>query len=100
MDKNKKVYDEIARVAYDFFVKRGGIHGFAYEDWFEAERIVLGKHIKEIEQEADGIGAAKKKKAPGKTETKVAATSPKTIRKIAEKTSDAKTKKTSPKKKT
>jgi len=100
MDKDKKVYDEIARVAYGLFERRGGIHGYAYDDWFEAERIILGKHIKEIEQEAGSISAAKRKKASGKTEAKIAATSPKTVRKTAEKTSVVRTKKASPIKKT
>lgn len=94
MDKKKKMCDEIARVAYDLFEQRGRIHGYAQEDWLEAERIVMERHVREIEQEADVIKAAKKKKAPAKTETKTV----KTSRKTAEKPSAAKTKKTPAKK--
>ena len=32
--------DEIARVAYELFARRGCGHGSDQEDWFEAERIV------------------------------------------------------------
>ncbi len=32
--------EEIAKVAYELFVQRGGTHGSDQEDWFEAERIV------------------------------------------------------------
>jgi len=94
MDKKKKMCDEIAKVAYDLFEQRGRIHGYAQVDWLEAERIVMERHVKEIEQEADIIRATKKKKAPAKTETKTV----KTSRKTAEKPSAAKTKKTPAKK--
>ncbi|RPI35725.1 MAG: DUF2934 domain-containing protein [Nitrospiraceae bacterium] len=94
MDKKKKMCDEIARVAYDLFEKRGRLHGYAEGDWLEAERIVMERHMKEIEQEAGIISATKKKKAPAKTETKTV----KTSRKTAEKPSAAKAKKTPAKK--
>ena len=95
MDTKKKMYDEIARIAYDLFEQRGRLHGYAQEDWLEAERIVMERHVKEIEQEADIIKATKKKKAPAKTETKTVKASKKT----AEKPSAAKTRKTPAKKK-
>ncbi len=31
---------DVARVAYELFKQRGGVHGHDQEDWFEAERIV------------------------------------------------------------
>lgn len=31
---------EIARLAYELFERRGRVHGFDQQDWFEAERIV------------------------------------------------------------
>ena len=31
---------DVARVAYELFERRGGMHGYDQEDWFEAERIV------------------------------------------------------------
>ena len=32
--------DEVARVAYELFMRRGGIHGSDLQDWLEAEEIV------------------------------------------------------------
>ena len=34
---------EIARVAYELFERRGGLHGYDQQDWFEAERIVRAR---------------------------------------------------------
>lgn len=31
---------EISKVAYDLFVKRGSVHGYALEDWLRAESII------------------------------------------------------------
>jgi len=39
MDRSKEFNEEISRVAYLLYEKRG-THGFELEDWFEAERIV------------------------------------------------------------
>jgi hypothetical protein len=32
--------EEIARVAYELFERRGGEHGHDWEDWFKAEQVV------------------------------------------------------------
>ena len=32
--------EDVARVAYELFQQRGGLHGHDLEDWLEAERIV------------------------------------------------------------
>ena len=95
MHKDKKVYDEVARIAYELFEKRGRIHGYSHADWLEAERIVLERHAKEIDKEADSIRTAKKMKASEKTEAKPA----KAIKKAPEKASETKTRKPSVKKK-
>ena len=58
MDKKKDINDEIARVAYELYEKRGRAHGHELEDWLEAERIVMERHerhAKEIEHEVDII---------------------------------------------
>ena len=34
-------YEEVARVAYELFERRGRTHGHDLQDWLEAERIVL-----------------------------------------------------------
>lgn len=33
-------WEEIARVAYELFERRGGAHGYDQQDWFEAEQLV------------------------------------------------------------
>jgi hypothetical protein len=33
-------YEEVAKVAYELYQKRGGAHGFHVDDWLEAEKIV------------------------------------------------------------
>ena len=35
--------EEIARVAYELFERRGGTHGSDQQDWFEAERIIAAR---------------------------------------------------------
>jgi hypothetical protein len=55
MDKKKDMHDEISRVAYELFEKRGKAQGKELEDWLEAERIVMERHerhAREMEHEA------------------------------------------------
>ena len=35
--------DEIAKVAFELFERRGRIHGHDQQDWFEAERIARAR---------------------------------------------------------
>jgi hypothetical protein len=35
--------DDVAKLAYKFFIDRGGKHGYHQEDWLKAEAIVKGK---------------------------------------------------------
>jgi len=44
MDRSEEFNEEISRVAYLLYEKRG-THGFELEDWFEAERIVTERVI-------------------------------------------------------
>jgi len=60
----KSIHDEIAKVAYELYEKRGGVHGNSLGDWFEAENIVMEKqekHAHEIEKRAEPV----KKPSPG-----------------------------------
>ncbi len=34
--------EEIARLAYELYVQRGGVNGYHLEDWYEAERRLRG----------------------------------------------------------
>ncbi|GAB4409247.1 MAG: hypothetical protein OHK0032_04810 [Thermodesulfovibrionales bacterium] len=47
------LHDEIAKVAYELYEKRGRVGGHDLDDWFEAERLVMARHAERAE------GAAK-----------------------------------------
>lgn len=68
MGKEEHSYDEICKVAYDLYEKRGRIYGYELQDWLEAEKIVMERHVSEIEKEAKAI--KKTKKTPKKTTEK------------------------------
>lgn len=65
MIKKKDFGAEIARVAYDLYEKRGRFHGYALEDWLQAEKIVMERHLKEIEKESAKVSSVKRKKSSG-----------------------------------
>jgi hypothetical protein len=44
-----KLSEEIARVAYDLYEKRGRAEGSHFDDWVEAEKIVMARHAKGVE---------------------------------------------------
>jgi len=96
MGKDKDLYDEIVKIAYALYEKRERVHGCHLEDWLEAERIVLERHAREIEKEANTIGSTKGKKASAKPKSRTSKTSKKT----SESKSETKVKKSLPKKKT
>jgi hypothetical protein len=57
--------DEIARVAYELYVKGGWVQGRDLEYWFEAERIVAGGHaaaLFAVEPREKGDGKKRKGK--------------------------------------
>jgi len=58
MNRKKELCDEIVRLAYDFYEKRGRVHGFDLEDWLKAERIVMERHAAEVAREASLVAAA------------------------------------------
>jgi hypothetical protein len=61
-----KLYEEIARVAFELYEKRGKGEGLQLSDWLEAERIVMARHEKKKENEQGGVKAAKRKTATRK----------------------------------
>ncbi|HDH51409.1 MAG TPA: DUF2934 domain-containing protein [Nitrospirae bacterium] len=85
MKNNEKLFNEIARVAYHLFEKRGNVHGYNVKDWIEAEKTVMQKHAKEIEHEAEDISSAKRKKTAVKKKTEVSQASQKTSGKAVKK---------------
>ncbi len=56
------IHDEIARVAYDLYLKRGKVNGHDLEDWLEAERIVTARHAGTTGREIGPEMTAKKRR--------------------------------------
>ena len=48
MNKLENYYDEVAKIAYDLFEKRGKVHGQAMADWLKAEMIVKERYLNKI----------------------------------------------------
>ncbi len=38
------IQEEIAKVAYELYEKRGKSHGSHFDDWLQAEKIVMARH--------------------------------------------------------
>jgi hypothetical protein len=55
MNKDQNLFDEIARVAYGLYEKRGYSHGSDIDDWTQAERIVMKKYAKGIEKDVKAL---------------------------------------------
>lgn len=64
---NKDLFDEIARVAYELYEKRGKMHGCHFDDWLEAEKIVLARHAEGIEHQVKRTRTSFLKKTAGET---------------------------------
>ena len=62
--------EEIAKVAYDLYKKRGMGDGYDFDDWVKAERIVLEEHGKLKRKEIDLMSAVASKKAAERTAKK------------------------------
>jgi len=58
---DKSLRDEIAKVAYELYQKRGRGEGRHHEDWIEAEKIVKARHEKAEPEKA--VKAVKKESA-------------------------------------
>ena len=69
------LHDEIAAVAYALFEARGCIHGCDLDDWLNAEKMVLGGHAgqeneePEEEDNSQGEAAAEGEKVKESEET-------------------------------
>jgi len=56
MNELDAFYEEVTKVAYDLFEKRGYIHGYDMEDWLEAEMIVQKIYLSKITQASTAMG--------------------------------------------
>ncbi len=71
-----KLFEEIARVAYELYEKRGRGEGCHFDDWLEAEKIVMARHAKEAGKEEKPVKTVKKRaaaRAPKEKETAIEA---------------------------
>jgi hypothetical protein len=39
------IKEKIEKRAYELFLKRGGVHGYAQQDWIQAEKEITGKKV-------------------------------------------------------
>jgi hypothetical protein len=58
-----KLYDEIAKMAYELYEKNGREEGYELVNWLEAERIVMARNSEREKIETDSFSPPKKKKA-------------------------------------
>jgi hypothetical protein len=70
MAKTRNISEEVARVAYGLYEKRGKAQGHDVGDWLEAERIVMRTHARESGGEAKVIKSTKRANTPEKTKSK------------------------------
>jgi hypothetical protein len=63
MNSDKNMRDEIQRVAYGLYEKRGYVPGKDLLDWLEAEKIVREKNFKEMRGELKTVKTTKPRMA-------------------------------------
>jgi hypothetical protein len=67
MKQDKNMLDEISRVAYDLYVKRGYAPGNDFADWLEAEKIVMKNYSKGIPSAVKAVKTSQPMRAKAKT---------------------------------
>lgn len=70
MNRKKGLHDEIASVAYELYEIRDRAHGHDFDDWVQAEKIIMEKHerhAKEIGKDVDVDNVKKGKEGFSKT---------------------------------
>ncbi len=77
MDKNMR--DEIARVAYGLFEKRGYTPGNDFSDWIEAEKIVKKTYSKGMASDVKPVKPAQPVKATASAKSKSRGLSPRPL---------------------
>jgi hypothetical protein len=66
MNELDTFYNEVSKVAYDLFEKRGKVHGHDMADWLKSEMIVKQRYTNKNELKAQGAGSPDSVK-PGKS---------------------------------
>lgn len=52
---------EIAKIAYDLYLQRGMIEGYDFDDWLQAENIVMAQHTKTRKSKTETVATPKRK---------------------------------------
>jgi hypothetical protein len=71
MNRDKNMFDEIARVAYGLYEKRGPAPGHDFADWIEAEKIVMKKYSQGKAGNETAIKSTRPMRTPGKTNSNI-----------------------------
>jgi len=71
MNRDKNLFDEIARVAYGLYEKRGHVPGNDFADWIEAEKIVMKKYSQEKAGNVKAGKSTRPMRTPAKTNSKI-----------------------------
>ena len=70
MNMDKNMLDEIARVAYGFYEKRGHTPGNDFSDWLEAEKIVKQKYATRMTSDIKPVKPTQPMKATASAKSK------------------------------
>ncbi len=70
MNMDKNMLDEIARVAYGLYEKRGYAPGDDFSDWIEAEKIVKKKYSKGMSSDVKPVNPAQPMRATESAKSK------------------------------
>lgn len=65
--KNQPTQEQIALRAYHLYLQRGGIPGYEFEDWTEAERQLIGQNGKVAQNGKAGENGKPRRKPTAKT---------------------------------
>lgn len=52
---------EIAKIAYDLYLQRGMIDGYDFDDWLQAEKIVIAQHSTLRKSKTENVVSPKRK---------------------------------------
>ena len=67
MEETGSLREEIEKVAYELYVRRGMTHGVDLEDWLQAERLVTAKYSERMKNKEDSRRSKKARTSKRKT---------------------------------
>ncbi|MBI4687953.1 MAG: DUF2934 domain-containing protein [Nitrospirae bacterium] len=67
MEEGDRLCEEIKKVAYELYERRGMTHGADLEDWLQAERLVMAKYSEKLKSKEDSKASKKERASKRKT---------------------------------